>query len=406
MKAHKEKQHMSPAADSAAELKDFVFTSESVAEGHPDKICDQISDAILDHYMTLDPNCRTAIECITTSNYLGIFGEARGPDSITHEHLAEIARKKIKEIGYEQDEYHWKKLKIDVKVHRQSADIAQGVDASGKKDEGAGDQGIMFGYACRETESLMPAAINFSHNILHSLAEARHSGALPKLGPDAKSQVSLEYRNGKPVRATSIVVSTQHDEGVSQADVREMVRPHVLEVLPEGWMCPEEEFYVNPTGRFVIGGPVGDCGLTGRKIIVDTYGGSCPHGGGAFSGKDPTKVDRSAAYAARYVAKNIVAAGYAEKCTMQVSYAIGVSKPLSVYVNTHGTGTVPESALIKAIGKVIDLSPRGLRTHLKLNRPIYARTAAYGHFGRAPEPDGGFSWEKTDLVAALQKEIG
>jgi S-adenosylmethionine synthetase len=406
MKAHKEKQHMPLAADSAAELKDFVFTSESVAEGHPDKVCDQISDAILDHYMTLDPNCRTAIECITTSNYLGIFGETRGPDSITHDDLAEIARKKIKEIGYEQDEYHWKKLKIDVKVHRQSADIAQGVDSSAKKDEGAGDQGIMFGYACRETESLMPAAINFSHNILHSLAEARHSGALPKLGPDAKSQVSLEYRDGKPVRATSIVVSTQHDEGVSQADVREMVRPHVLEVLPEGWMCPDEEFYVNPTGRFVIGGPVGDCGLTGRKIIVDTYGGSCPHGGGAFSGKDPTKVDRSAAYAARYVAKNIVAAGYAEKCTMQVSYAIGVSKPLSVYVNTHGTGTVPESVLIKAIGKVIDLSPRGLRTHLKLNRPIYARTAAYGHFGRAPEPDGGFSWEKTDLAAALQKEIG
>ncbi|HTK84928.1 MAG TPA: methionine adenosyltransferase [Patescibacteria group bacterium] len=390
----------------AEALKDFVFTSESVAEGHPDKVCDQVSDAILDLYLTQDPNCRTAIECVATTNYLGIFGETRGPASITPADLEAVARKKIKEIGYEQDDFHWNKIKVDVKVHKQSADIAMGVDAAANKDEGAGDQGIMFGYACRETDSLMPAAIHFSHNILRSLAEARHSGALNKLGPDAKSQVSLEYRDGRPVRATSIVVSTQHDESVSQKEVRDMVRPHVLDVLPDGWMCPEDEFYVNPTGRFVIGGPVGDCGLTGRKIIVDTYGGSCPHGGGAFSGKDPTKVDRSAAYAARYVAKNVVASGYAERCTMQLSYAIGVSKPLSVYVNTHGTGTVPESELIKAIGKVIDLSPRGLRTHLKLNRPIYARTAAYGHFGREPEADGGFSWEKTDLVAALQKEIG
>jgi S-adenosylmethionine synthetase len=264
----------------------------------------------------------------------------------------------------------------------------------------------MFGYACRETKELMPAPIHFAHSILRSLAEARHSGALPDLEPDAKSQVTLEYRGGRPVRATSIVVSTQHSEKVSQKDVREMVRPHVLDVLPEGWMCPETEFYVNPTGRFVIGGPVGDSGLTGRKIIVDTYGGSCPHGGGAFSGKDPTKVDRSAAYAVRYVAKNIVAAEYAERCTVQVSYAIGISKPLSVYVDTHGTGTVPEAEIIRAISKVIDLSPRGLREHLKLNRPIYARTAAYGHFGRAPEADGGFSWEKTDLVDSLRKIIG
>jgi S-adenosylmethionine synthetase len=406
MKAQKQMKHAPNPIAGAEALKDFVFTSESVAEGHPDKVCDQVSDAILDLYLTQDTNSRTAIECVATTNYLGILGETRGPASITPNDLEAVARKKIKEIGYEQADFHWNKIKVDVKVHKQSADIAMGVDAATNKDEGAGDQGIMFGYACRETDSLMPAAIHFSHNILRSLAEARHSGALNKLGPDAKSQVSLEYRDGRPVRATSIVVSTQHDEGVSQKEVREMVRPHVLDVLPEGWMCPDDEFYVNPTGRFVIGGPVGDCGLTGRKIIVDTYGGSCPHGGGAFSGKDPTKVDRSAAYAARYVAKNVVAAGYAERCTMQLSYAIGVSKPLSVYVNTHGTGTVPESELIKAIGKVIDLSPRGLRTHLKLNRPIYARTAAYGHFGREPEADGGFSWEKTDLVAALQKEIG
>jgi len=387
-------------------LRDFVFTSESVSEGHPDKICDQVSDAILDHYLTKDENCRTAIECVTTTDYLGIFGETRGPDSITHADLEAIARQKVKDIGYEQEGFHWKTMQVDIKVHSQSVDIAQGVDSSANKDEGAGDQGIMFGYACRETEALMPAAIHFSHEILHSLAEARHSGALVKLGPDSKSQVSLEYRNGKPVRATSIVVSTQHDEGVSQQDVREMVRPHVIDVLPEGWMCPEEEFYVNPTGRFVIGGPVGDSGLTGRKIIVDTYGGSCPHGGGAFSGKDPSKVDRSAAYAARYLAKNIVAAEYAERCTIQLAYAIGVSKPLSIYVDTHGTGTVPEDVLVKAITQSVNLSPRGIREHLKLRRPIYARTAKYGHFGREPEADGGFSWEKLDLVDALHKAIG
>jgi S-adenosylmethionine synthetase len=395
-----------PISQPSTELKDFLFTSESVAEGHPDKLCDQVSDAVLDHYMTRDPECRTAIECVATTDYLGIFGETRGPASISHADLEDVARKVVKQIGYEQEGFDWKTVKVDVKVHKQSADIAVGVDAAGDKDEGAGDQGIMFGYACRETNVLMPAAIQFSQQILKSLADARHSGALAKLGPDAKSQVSLEYRDGMPVRATSIVVSTQHAEGVSQEDVREMVRPHVMDVLPEGWMCAEKEFFVNPTGRFVIGGPVGDCGLTGRKIIVDTYGGSCPHGGGAFSGKDPTKVDRSAAYAARYAAKNIVAAGYADRCTIQVSYAIGVSRPLSVYVNTHGTGTVPEAEIVKALNKVFDLSPRGIRTHLKLNRPIYARTAAYGHFGRAAEADGGFSWEKLDLVDALHKEIG
>jgi S-adenosylmethionine synthetase len=390
----------------AQALQDFIFTSESVSEGHPDKVCDQISDAVLDHYMTKDETCRCAVETVATTDYVGIIGEVRGPASITRDDIEEIARHKIKEIGYDQEGFSWKTAKIDVKLHAQSTDIAMGVDGAGRNDEGAGDQGIMFGYACRETDVLMPAAIHYSHAILRSLAEARHSGALPKLEPDAKSQITLEYRGGVPVRATSVVVSTQHHESLSQNDVREMVRPHVLDVLPEGWMCPEDEFYVNPTGRFVIGGPVGDSGLTGRKIIVDTYGGSCPHGGGAFSGKDPSKVDRSAAYAARYAAKNIVAAGYADKCTIQLSYAIGVAKPLSVYVNTHGTGAVPEAELMKAIQKVMDFSPRGIREHLKLRRPIYARTAAYGHFGRAPEADGGFSWEKTDLVDALHKIIG
>ena len=389
------------------ELKDFLFTSESVSEGHPDKVCDQISDALVDLYLGQDPHARCAIETVATTDTVIIVGETRGPSSLTHDLIRDVARNKIKEIGYDQEGFSWKNVNIDVKLHNQSADIAMGVDASGSKDEGAGDQGIMFGYACRETPALMPAAIHYSHNILRGLSMARHSGLLAgKIEPDAKSQVTLEYRNGQPVRATSIVVSTQHAEGLSQADVREMVRPYVEKTLPQGWMCPDSEFYVNPTGRFVIGGPVGDSGLTGRKIIVDTYGGSCPHGGGAFSGKDPTKVDRSAAYAARYMAKNIVAAGYADRCTIQLSYAIGVSKPLSVYVNTHGTGTVDEAPLVKAIQQVIDLSPRGIREHLQLNRPIYARTAAYGHFGRDPEADGGFSWEKTDLIEPLRKILG
>ncbi len=382
-------------------VKNYTFTSESVSEGHPDKICDQISDAIVDAFLEADPESRVAVETAVTTDYVGIFGETRGPDSITPDKMEELARKVIKKIGYDQKGFSWKTARFDVRAHSQSVDIAQGVDA-----EGAGDQGIMFGYACRETESLMPAAIQYSHDVLHALSNGRHDGSLPDLGPDAKSQVSLIYKDGKPVKAASVVVSTQHTENVSQADVREMVRPHIEKILPEGWMCPDEELYVNPTGRFVIGGPVGDAGLTGRKIIVDTYGGAAPHGGGAFSGKDPSKVDRSAAYAARYVAKNIVAAGYAERCTIQVSYAIGVAKPISLFVNTHGTGTVSEMLLEEAINKSIDLSPMGIRKHLDLHKPIYARTAAYGHFGREPEADGGFSWEKTDLVDALQKAIG
>ncbi len=382
-----------------------IFTSESVGEGHPDKVCDRVSDAIVDAYLNADPYARVAAECLATTDYICIAGETRGPASINKDVIETIARHAIRDIGYKQEEFHWEKIKVDIRLHAQSADIAQGVDSSNTKEEGAGDQGIMFGYACRETDTLMPAAIQYSHAILKSLAEARHSGALYKLGPDAKSQVSLEYVNGKPVRATSIVVSTQHEEGVTQEEVREMVRPHVLNILPEGWMCAEDQFYVNPTGRFVIGGPHGDSGLTGRKIIVDTYGGAAPHGGGAFSGKDPTKVDRSAAYVARYVAKNIVAAGRADKCTLQLSYAIGVSKPISLLVNTHNTGMYTDEALAKAVSEVIDLSPRGIREHLKLNKPIYARTAAYGHFGRTPDADGGFSWEKEDLVQALKAEI-
>ena len=399
-------QNENAHSQGTARLKDFLFTSESVSEGHPDKICDQISDAIVDRYLTSDPYARTAIETVVTTDSVIIVGETRGPSDITHDVLRDIAKHKIRDIGYEQEGFDWRTVNVDVRVHSQSADIAVGVDAAGNKDEGAGDQGIMFGYACTETPALMPAALHYSHNILKSLAEARHSGTLAELGPDAKSQVTLEYRDGKPVRATSIVVSTQHSEKVSQADVREMVRPHVMNVLPEGWMCPENEFYVNPTGRFVIGGPVGDSGLTGRKIIVDTYGGSAPHGGGAFSGKDPTKVDRSAAYAARYLAKNVVAAELADKCTIQLSYAIGVSKPLSVYVDTHGTGLADEARISAALQELMNLSPRGIREHLHLNRPIYARTAAYGHFGRKPDADGGFSWEKIDLVDALRQKLG
>ena len=383
----------------------YLFTSESVSEGHPDKVCDRISDAIVDAYLTADPYSRVAVETMATTNRVFLAGETRGPASVTNDLIEQVVRRAIKEIGYEQDGFHWQKVKIETFIHPQSADIAQGVDAKGNKDEGAGDQGIMFGYACRETEHFMPAPIYYAHNILRSLSEARHSGAEPGLGPDAKSQVTLLYENGKPVRATSVVVSTQHSANLDQEAVREIVRPHVVNTLPSGWMCPEEEFYVNPTGRFVIGGPDGDAGLTGRKIIVDTYGGAAPHGGGAFSGKDPTKVDRSAAYAARYLAKNVVAAGLAERCTIQVSYAIGVSKPLSVYVNTDDTGQVDEERLSKALQQVMDLSPRGIREHLGLNRPIYARTTAYGHFGRTPDADGGFSWEKVDLAAELKAAI-
>ncbi len=401
-----QKQQPQDKAQAHAELKDYIFTSESVSEGHPDKVCDRISDAVVDLYLGKDPEARVACETLVTTDTIVIAGETRGPDSITRDDIERVARQAVKSIGYEQEGFHWKTAKVDIKLHKQSADIAQGVDSGENKDEGAGDQGIMFGYATRETEALMPAPIYYSHAILRVLAEARHSGKIKGIEPDAKSQVTLEYRNDKPVRAASVVLSTQHAEGLSQSDVKEIVRPIIKKILPEGWMPPEDEFYVNPTGRFVIGGPVGDCGLTGRKIIVDTYGGAAPHGGGAFSGKDPTKVDRSAAYAARYLAKNVVAAGYAEGCTMQLAYAIGVSKPISVYLNTHGTGTVPEQVIVAALQKLVDLSPRGIRQHLKLNRPIYERTAAYGHFGREPDADGGFSWEKTDLVKDLQKIIG
>ena len=383
----------------------YLFTSESVSEGHPDKICDRISDAIVDAYLQADKASRVAVETLTTTNRIVIAGETRGPESIDAGHIESLARNAVKNIGYEQSGFHWEHADVSCYVHNQSVDIAQGVDSSVNKDEGAGDQGIMFGYACRETDVLMPAPIHYSHRILEALANARHSREIVGLGPDSKSQVTLKYENGQPVGAASIVVSTQHDEGLTQQEVRDIVRPYVINAIPEGWMCPEDEFYVNPTGRFVIGGPDGDAGLTGRKIIVDTYGGAAPHGGGAFSGKDPTKVDRSAAYAARYLAKNVVAAGYADMCTIQLAYAIGVAKPLSVYIDMHGTGSIAESILEKALVKVMDLSPRGIREHLNLSRPIYERTAAYGHFGRIPEDDGGFSWEKTDLVDSLKAEL-
>jgi S-adenosylmethionine synthetase len=393
------------ATEAEAHLKDYMFTSESVSEGHPDKLCDRISDAVLDLFLRADPSSRVACETLATTNRVVIAGETRCSKEITAAQVEATAREAIKSIGYDQEGFSWKTAKVEVLLHQQSADIAVGVDAAGNKDEGAGDQGIMFGYACRETPELMPATLHYSHAILRDLAQARHNG-LSALEPDAKSQVTLEYKDDKPVRAASVVVSTQHKEGYSQDDIREIVRPFVEKVLPEGWFPPEEEFYVNPTGRFIIGGPDGDTGLTGRKIIVDTYGGAAPHGGGAFSGKDPTKVDRSAAYIARYLAKNVVAAGYAEACTMQLSYAIGVSKPISVYLFAHGTGTAPEGEIVKALQQLVDLSPRGIREHLQLNRPIYERTAAYGHFGRKPDADGGFSWEKTDLVEKLQKILG
>ncbi len=385
--------------------KSFIFTSESVSEGHPDKICDQISDAIVDCFLKADPHSRVAVETVATTNRIILVGETRGPLTVNHDTLINAARQCVRDIGYEQSGFHWQNAEVQCYVHEQSPDIAQGVDAAGEKDEGAGDQGIMFGYACRKSEEYMPAPIYYAHRILHELSKARHSGQLPELGPDAKSQVTLQYEDGKPVRATSIVVSTQHGESVSQERVREIVRSYVDRVLPAGWMCPEEDFYVNPTGRFVVGGPEGDSGLTGRKIIVDTYGGAAPHGGGAFSGKDPTKVDRSAAYAARYLAKNIVAAGLADKCTLQLSYAIGVSKPLSIYTDLHGTGRVDEDKLENVIGEVMDLSPRGIRERLGLSRPIYQRTAAYGHFGRTPDNDGGFSWERLDLVESIKSAL-
>jgi S-adenosylmethionine synthetase len=381
--------------------RDFVFTSESVSEGHPDKICDRISDAIVDTYLTAEPQARCGVETLVTTNRVVLAGETRGPASISDEQLIEVARKAIRDIGYEQDNFHWQHADVSCHIHNQSADIAQGVDMSGNKDEGAGDQGMMFGFACNHTPALMPAPIYYSHNILRALSQARHAGKTPDLGPDSKSQVTLQYVDGKPVRATKVVVSIQHSEQVDQAEVREIVRPFVLDALPSGWMCDEENFLVNPTGRFVIGGPDGDAGVTGRKIIVDTYGGYAPHGGGAFSGKDPTKVDRSGAYAARYLAKNVIAAGLADFCTIQVAYAIGVAKPLSFFVDTGDK--VDEAKLARVLQEMMDLSPRGIRTHLSLNKPIYTPTSSYGHFGRAPEPSGAFSWERTDLADELRR---
>jgi S-adenosylmethionine synthetase len=392
----------------------YLFTSESVSEGHPDKVCDRISDEIVDLFFRegakagIDPyQIRVAAETLATTNRVIIAGEVRGP-AIPPEAIEATARAAIKNIGYEQAGFHWRDAKVEVLLHAQSADIAQGVDAAGNKDEGAGDQGIMFGYACRETPEFMPAPIYYAHKILEVLARERKSGKgdAAKLGPDAKSQVTVRYVKGKPVGVTHIVLSTQHlDENLSSDDVRAIVEPYIRATLPEGWISPETAWHVNPTGKFVIGGPDGDTGLTGRKIIVDTYGGAAPHGGGAFSGKDPTKVDRSAAYAARYLAKNVVAAGLADRVTIQLAYAIGVAEPLSIYVDTHGTGLVAEEKIEAALGQSMRLSPRGIREHLKLNLPIYARTSAYGHFGRAPDAEGGFSWEKTDLGDKLKAHL-
>ncbi len=385
--------------------KNYVFTSESVSEGHPDKVCDRISDAVLDAFLSEEPNARVACETFATTNRVVVGGEVGLSDQAKlSEYMGKvdsIVRGCVKDIGYEQDEFHWDTLQVSNYLHKQSAHIAQGVDR-----DGAGDQGIMFGYAVNETPELMPAPIHYAHAILRRLAEARKAGQAPELRPDAKSQLSVRYEDGKPVEVTSLVLSTQHAHaGQTSADIRAIVEPFIREVLPAGWLTEKTEWWVNPTGTFVIGGPDGDAGLTGRKIIVDTYGGAAPHGGGAFSGKDPTKVDRSAAYAARYLAKNVVAAGMADRCTIQLSYAIGVAKPLSIYVDTHGTGEVDEAEIERALFEVMDLTPRGIRTHLQLNKPIYARTAAYGHFGRHPDNDGGFSWERTDLIEQLKKAV-
>ena len=390
----------------------YLFTSESVSEGHPDKVCDRISDEVVDAFFRagaeegLDPwTIRAACETLATTNRVVIAGEYRGPKSIDEAAIVDLTRAAIKDIGYEQDGFHWENAEIEVLLHAQSADIAQGVDSAGNKDEGAGDQGIMFGYATNETPELMPAPILYSHKILRLLTEARKSGKEPKLGPDAKSQVTVRYDNGKPVAATQIVLSTQHlDPNLSSEDVRAIVEPYIRQALPDGFISGETVWHVNPTGKFVIGGPDGDCGLTGRKIIVDTYGGAAPHGGGAFSGKDPTKVDRSAAYAARYLAKNVVAAGVADRCTIQLSYAIGVAKPLSIYADLHGADA-DAGKLEKVLEQIMDLSPRGIRTHLDLNKAIYARTAAYGHFGREPDAEGGFSWERTDIADQIKSAL-
>jgi S-adenosylmethionine synthetase len=385
---------------------EYLFTSESVSEGHPDKVADRISDTVLDAFLDADPFSRVACETLVTTNRIVLAGEVRGPEYITAELLGHLARLAVRDIGYDQAGFSWKSASVECHLHAQSSDIAQGVDAEGNKDEGAGDQGIMFGFACRDTEALMPAPIYYAHLLLRRLSEMRrnHDPAVEGLLPDAKSQITLRYVNGQPVGATSVLISTQHEPELDQDDIKRMLLPIVQNTLPRGWMCPERAFYVNPTGKFVIGGPDGDCGLTGRKIIVDTYGGASPHGGGAFSGKDPTKVDRSAAYACRYLAKNVVAAGLADRCTIQISYAIGISYPLSVYVDLHGTGKdVDEGRLENVLREVMRLSPRGIREHLRLNRPIYVPTSAYGHFGRDPDEERGtFTWERTDLVPALR----
>ena len=383
---------------------DYIFTSESVSEGHPDKVCDIISDSVLDLYLSKFPESRVACETLVTTNTVVIAGEVRGPE-INSDEIEKLIRSRVKDIGYEQEGFHWKNLKFTNYLHSQSQDIAAGVDSAGNKDEGAGDQGIMFGYACTETKDLMPAPISYSHKVLQLMSEARKSGKEKFLRPDSKSQFSVIYEKGKPKGISSIVVSTQHDESVDQEKVKEIVRPYVLSVIPKGWMCEEKNFYVNPTGRFVIGGPDGDTGLTGRKIIVDTYGGAAPHGGGAFSGKDPTKVDRSAAYVARYLAKNIVAAGVSEKCLIQLSYAIGVSQPLSIYIDLFDGEDNKSKKIEEIISKNFNLSPRGIRELLKLNKPIYQKTAAYGHFGRQPEDNGSFSWEKIDLIKYFQSKV-
>jgi S-adenosylmethionine synthetase len=392
----------------------YLFTSESVSEGHPDKVCDRISDEVVDLFFREGPKAgidpwqlRVACETLATTNQVVIAGETRGPKTITKDWVSHVARLAIKDIGYEQTGFHWENAEIKVLLHPQSADIAQGVDSGGNREEGAGDQGIMFGYACKDTPELMPAPIYYSHKILRLISEARHAGKEAVLGPDSKSQVTVRYENGKPAGATQIVVSHQHlVESMTSAQVRELVEPYVRKALPSGWIGKDTVWHINPTGKFFIGGPDGDCGLTGRKIIVDTYGGAAPHGGGAFSGKDPTKVDRSAAYAARYLAKNVAAAGLADRCTIQLSYAIGVAKPLSIYVDLgDNPNKIDTAKLEKVLAELMDLSPRGIRRHLDLNKPIYARTSAYGHFGREPDKDGGFSWEKTDLVDKLKSAM-
>ena len=386
--------------------KDFLFTSESVSEGHPDKICDRISDSILDLYIDADPEARVAVETLVTTDLVVVSGEVRSLTNITKQSIEETIRTAVKEIGYEQDGFHWKTLETKILLHEQSADIAMGVDSDGNaKEEGAGDQGIMFGFACNETPEFMPAPILYSHKILKRLADKRHSGLIDGILPDSKSQVTLKYEDNKPKYIDSIVVSSQHTEDCSQERIQEIVKGIIQEVMPREWLKDITSYIVNPTGKFIIGGPVGDTGLTGRKIIVDTYGGSAPHGGGAFSGKDPTKVDRSAAYISRYLAKNVVAAGIADRCTIQLSYAIGMSEPLSVYADLHETGKVSEQALVKALRGLVDLTPKGIRETLDLNKPIYTQTSSYGHFGREANSSGGFGWEKLDLVDSLSDAV-